>query len=92
MLFFYSGKVTFVVLTATANASNPAHYRVAPIVTCAAPPQALNAPVSAPTIVGNQLHVQDKFGILNYGYSNSNSVKNEVGSAYGTVNGGKNKN
>jgi len=37
---------------------------------------------------GSQFHAQDEFGNLNYGYSNLNSVKQEVGNTYGGVNGG----
>ena len=32
--------------------------------------------------------IQDEFGNLNYGYTNINSVKQEVGNAYGGVTGG----
>jgi len=37
---------------------------------------------------GSQFHAQDEFGNLNYGYSNLNSVKQEVGNTYGGVTGG----
>merc|ERR1712186_74882 len=50
----------------------------------AAAPYAAYAPYSA----GSQFHAQDEFGNLNYGYTNINSVKQEVGNAYGGVTGG----
>jgi len=37
---------------------------------------------------GSQFHAQDEFGNLNYGYSNLNSIKQEVGNTYGGVTGG----
>merc|ERR1719315_389023 len=37
---------------------------------------------------GSQFHAQDEFGNLNYGYSNLNSAKQEIGNTYGGVNGG----
>merc|ERR1711963_89215 len=37
---------------------------------------------------GSQFHAQDEFGNLQYGYSNLNSVKHEVGNTYGGVSGG----
>merc|ERR1712218_598911 len=45
------------------------------------------APAPAPYTVGSQFHAQDEFGNLNYGYSNINSVKQEVGNTYGGVQG-----
>merc|ERR1711863_29657 len=42
----------------------------------------------APYTAGSQFHAQDEFGNLNYGYANLNSVKQEVGNAYGGVTGG----
>merc|ERR1712066_288570 len=42
----------------------------------------------APYTAGSQFHAQDEFGNLNYGYTNINSVKQEVGNAYGGVTGG----
>merc|ERR1712064_23008 len=42
----------------------------------------------APYNAGSQFHAQDEFGNLNYGYTNINSVKQEVGNAYGGVTGG----
>merc|ERR1719154_633086 len=46
------------------------------------------APYAAPAYTGSQFHAQDEFGNLNYGYSNINSVKQEVGNTYGGVQGG----
>merc|ERR1712184_35198 len=37
----------------------------------------------APYNAGSQFHAQDEFGNLNYGYTNINSVKQEVGNTYG---------
>merc|ERR1711970_745140 len=59
----------------------------------AAAPLAAAAPVAAyapytPYSAGSQFHAQDEFGNLNYGYSNLNSAKQEVGNTYGGVNGG----
>merc|ERR1711936_529890 len=42
----------------------------------------------APYNAGSQFHAQDEFGNLNYGYTNINSVKQEVGNTYGGVTGG----
>jgi len=52
-------------------------------------PAAPVAPYSAPApySAGTQFHAQDEFGNLNYGYSNINSVKHEVGNTYGGVTG-----
>jgi len=46
------------------------------------------APYAAPAYTGSQFHAQDEFGNLNYGYSNLNSAKQEVGNTYGGVQGG----
>merc|ERR1712127_885561 len=43
---------------------------------------------AAPAYTGSQFHAQDEFGNLNYGYSNLNSAKQEVGNTYGGVQGG----
>jgi len=43
---------------------------------------------AVPAYTGSQFHAQDEFGNLNYGYSNLNSVKHEVGNTYGGVSGG----
>merc|ERR1712223_751711 len=45
------------------------------------------APAPAPYSVGSQFHAQDELGNLNYGYSNINSAKQEVGNTYGGVQG-----
>merc|ERR1712215_161442 len=58
---------------------------VAPV--AAAPIAPYAAPI-APYNVGSQFHAQDEFGNLNYGYSNINSAKEEVGNTYGGVSGG----
>merc|ERR1719370_38763 len=42
----------------------------------------------APYTTGSQFHAQDNFGNLNYGYTNLNSAKHEVGNTYGGVTGG----
>jgi len=42
----------------------------------------------APYAQGSQFHAQDEFGNLNYGYSNLNSAKQEVGNTYAGVTGG----
>ena len=47
------------------------------------------APAPAPYTVGSQFHSQDELGNINYGYSNINSAKQEVGNTYGGVQGGK---
>merc|ERR1719225_2051028 len=52
-------------------------YRAAPV----------TAPAAAPYTVGSQFHAQDEFGNLNYGYTNINSAKQEVGNTYGGVQG-----
>merc|ERR1712106_504972 len=46
------------------------------------------APYAVPYNTGSQFHAQDEFGNLNYGYTNLNSAKQEVGNAYGGVTGG----
>merc|ERR1711936_1430342 len=43
---------------------------------------------AAPYSTGSQFHAQDEFGNLNYGYTNINSAKQEVGNTYGGVSGG----
>merc|ERR1712121_206536 len=78
-------------------AGYPYSYASAPV-TAAAPvavaaPLAAAAPVAAyapyaPYSAGSQFHAQDEFGNLNYGYSNLNSAKQEVGNTYGGVTGG----
>merc|ERR1712001_39634 len=45
------------------------------------------APAPAPYTAGSQFHAQDELGNLNYGYSNINSAKQEVGNTYGGVQG-----
>merc|ERR1719510_1077526 len=47
----------------------------------------VTAPAAAPYTVGSQFHAQDEFGNLNYGYTNTNSAKQEVGNTYGGVQG-----
>merc|ERR1711892_148227 len=42
----------------------------------------------APYNTGSQFRAQDEFGNLNYGYTNLNSAKQEVGNTYGGVTGG----
>jgi len=69
-------------------AGYPANY--APV-TYAAPVQAAPVPAlpyAAPYTTGSQFHAQDEFGNLNYGYTNLNSAKHEVGNTYGGVTGG----
>merc|ERR1712168_242871 len=51
-------------------------------------PYAATPAAYAPYTTGSQFHAQDEFGNLNYGYTNINSVKQEVGNAYGGVSGG----
>ena len=58
----------------------PATYAAAPVV---AP-----APAVVPYAPSNQFQAQDEFGNLQYGYSNLNSVKHEVGNTYAGVSGG----
>merc|ERR1719232_719638 len=45
------------------------------------------APVAVPAPVSSQYQAQDEFGNVNYGYSNINSAKQEVGNAYTGVAG-----
>merc|ERR1712142_632529 len=71
------------------NAAIPAHGAAAPALQYAASPVAYAAaPYAAPAFTGSQFHAQDEFGNLQYGYSNLNSVKHEVGNSYGGVSGG----
>merc|ERR1712142_605784 len=71
------------------NAAIPAHGAAAPAFQYAASPVAYAAaPYAAPAFTGSQFHAQDEFGNLQYGYSNLNSVKHEVGNTYGGVSGG----
>lgn len=59
-------------------------YNAAPVV--AAPAAVAPAPaVAIPTNPSSQFHAQDEFANVNYGYSNVNSQKHEVGNAYGGV-------
>jgi hypothetical protein len=63
----------------------------APAYTYAAAPSYAAAPAyayaAAPYSTGSQFHAQDEFGNLNYGYTNINSAKQEVGNTYGGVSG-----
>jgi len=59
----------------------------APVV-AAAPAPAPYVPYAAAPYVGSQFHAQDEFKNLNYGYSNLNSAKHEIGNGYAGVNGG----
>merc|ERR1712038_401295 len=61
-------------------------YRAAPATAPVTAPA--TAPAAAPYTVGSQFHAQDEFGNLNYGYTNINSAKQEVGNTYGDVTGG----
>ena len=74
-------------LASAAQAAVPAYYAAAPALQYAAAPVAY-APYAAPAYTGSQFHAQDEFGNLQYGYSNLNSVKHEVGNTYGGVSGG----
>merc|ERR1739844_715268 len=60
-------------------------YRAAPATAPVTAPAI--APAAAPYTVGSQFHAQDEFGNLNYGYTNINSAKQEVGNTYGGVQG-----
>merc|ERR1712203_257159 len=60
-------------------------YRAAPATAPVTAP--VTAPAAAPYTAGSQFHAQDEFGNLNYGYSNINSAKQEVGNTYGGVQG-----
>merc|ERR1711936_750855 len=64
-------------------AAAPAPVAAAPALAYAATPVA-----AAPYTTGSQFHAQDEFGNLNYGYTNINSAKQEVGNTYGGVSGG----
>merc|ERR1740128_957001 len=64
----------------------PVGYAAAPLAAYAGYPYA--APYAAPYNSGSQFHAQDEFGNLNYGYTNLNSAKQEVGNTYGGVTGG----
>merc|ERR1719339_263015 len=83
-------------VTYTAAAAAPAvatYAAAAPVATYAAAyAPATYAPATyaaaVPAYTGSQFHAQDEFGNLNYGYSNLNSVKHEVGNTYGGVSGG----
>ena len=66
-------------------AGYPAVYNTAPVV--AAPAPVVAAAPAIPTPVSSQFQAQDEFGNVNYGYSNINSAKQEVGNAYGGVTG-----
>merc|ERR1719429_717513 len=70
----------------------PLAYAQAPVIAKAAPVAAAPvavapAPVAVPTPVSSQYQAQDEFGNVNYGYSNINSAKQEVGNAYTGVAG-----
>jgi len=54
----------------------------------AAAPAVAAAPYAAPYVPSSQFQAQDEFGNLNYGYSNLNSAKAEVGNTYAGVTGG----
>merc|ERR1739847_230473 len=58
----------------------------APVV-AAAPAPAPYVPYAAAPYVGSQFHAQDEFKNLNYGYSNLNSAKHEIGNGYAGANG-----
>merc|ERR1711962_1407678 len=63
---------------------------VAPVATVAATPVSyagafVHPYAYAPYAQGSQFHAQDEFGNLNYGYTNINSAKQEVGNTYGGV-------
>merc|ERR1711994_1229088 len=65
---------------------------VAPVATVAATPVSyagafVHPYAYAPYAQGSQFHAQDEFGNLNYGYTNINSAKQEVGNTYGGVQG-----
>merc|ERR1712106_908503 len=75
---------------AVTYAAAPAYAYAAAPVAAPAVAYAAAAPViaAAPYTAGSQFHAQDEFGNLNYGYTNINSVKQEVGNTYGGVTGG----
>merc|ERR1712240_437092 len=71
-----------------------ATYATAPVVaaTYTATPVSVSAPApvvvaSSPTVEGSQFHAQDDIGQYNYGYSDGNSVKQEIKTADGVVRG-----
>merc|ERR1719264_881658 len=68
-------------------AAAPLAYAQAPVIAKAAPVAVAPAPVAVPTPVSSQYQAQDEFGNTNYGYSNINSAKQEVGNAYTGVAG-----
>jgi hypothetical protein len=69
-------------------AAAPAYaYAAAPAYTYAAAAAPAYAYAAAPYTTGSQFHAQDEFGNLNYGYTNINSAKQEVGNTYGGVSG-----
>merc|ERR1712241_620332 len=57
-----------------------------PVTQTYAPAYAFSAPVAAPAI-SSQFAAQDEFGNSQYGYSNLNSAKHEVGNAFTGVSG-----
>lgn len=71
----------------------PIAYNAAPVTVKAAPaPITINAapaPIvaAAPANPSSQFQAQDEFGNIQYGYSNINSQKHEVGNTYGGVSG-----
>ena len=69
----------------------PLAYAQAPVAAATyaapAPVAVAPAPVAIPTPVSSQYQAQDEFGNVNYGYSNINSAKQEVGNAYTGVAG-----
>merc|ERR1711944_283879 len=70
----------------TVKAAEPATITVkaAPV---AAPVYAAPVAVAPPATPSSQFQAQDEFGNLEYGYSNVNSQKHEVGNTYGGVSG-----
>ena len=65
-------------------------YAAAPgLAYAAAPVAAAPVPIvaAAPTTPSSQFQAQDEFGNIQYGYSNINSQKHEVGNTYGGVSG-----
>merc|ERR1712180_423648 len=72
----------------------PVGTATAPVIpaTYAATPVAVSAPApvvvaSTPTVEGSQFHAQDDIGQYNYGYSDGNSVKQEIKTTDGVVRG-----
>merc|ERR1719383_1261715 len=93
----YNGALAYNGLYNGALAYNAAPIAAAaPIATTtytAAAPVAAAAPIAAatyaaPYVAGSQFHAQDEFKNVNYGYSNLNSQKQEVGNALAGVTGG----